>query len=273
MLTGGALWTHRPGGTDVWSYPNIHGDLAATANSAGAKQGATRVFDPYGNPLATSAIADNSTGAMDYGWHGTQQRPQEHQPGVSPVIEMGARQYSPTLGRFLETDPVEGGVNNNYTYPTDPINNSDLDGLFCLFGRHKRRGGGCRGGTARKVARKSYQSGRFASNQISGRNSIGLLWGAAGGGSCGFNGQEVMIACTGMKRFTAKGGTTIGAVFVSKYGTDPKLMSHEAKHADQWLLFGNGFAGLYGFAYVAQGECNVFERWAGFSQGGYTQCR
>jgi hypothetical protein len=46
------------------------------------------------------------------------------------MVEMGARQYSPLLGRFLEVDPIEGGTPNNYVYPTDPINSSDLGGLF-----------------------------------------------------------------------------------------------------------------------------------------------
>jgi hypothetical protein len=42
---------------------------------------------------------------------------------------MGARQYVPSLGRFLQVDPVAGGSCNDYDYVCgDPVNGFDLDG-------------------------------------------------------------------------------------------------------------------------------------------------
>ncbi|AXX30145.1 MSHA biogenesis protein MshQ [Actinosynnema pretiosum subsp. pretiosum] len=139
-LPGGALLTLRGDGT-TYDHPSVRGDLVLTTDAKGEQVGELPFYSPFGEPLKPNgtpdadAVPDNLPDGVDYGWLGQHQRPYEH-AGALSLVQMGARPYSPLLGRFLSIDPVDGGSANDYDYANgDPVNQLDLDGNWPDWGK------------------------------------------------------------------------------------------------------------------------------------------
>ncbi|WP_405008414.1 hypothetical protein OHV13_33740 [Kitasatospora purpeofusca] len=109
--------TSRTGDVQL-QLTNLFGSVVLTTDPALTKP-VVLDFDEFGIPQDGQA-------SVRYGWLGGKQRSAEAQDGD---ILMGARLYSPALGRFLQIDPMPGGNASPYDYCTgDPVNCTDLDG-------------------------------------------------------------------------------------------------------------------------------------------------
>jgi len=99
--------------------------------------------------------------------------------------------------------------------------------------------------------------------------AAGLVWGALVSLGRIRRADGVILArgCPGWS--FGRGGTTIGAVYLTKSSHSRAVLEHEAVHRAQWKKYGLAFIPLY-IAAGSDARTNRFEIEAGLSKGGYT---
>lgn len=122
-----ALSQHSDGTSQI-EIVNLHGDVVSSLPNT-TYGGLTNY-----NEASEYGIARTNTAplAQYYTWLGTQRRSDDTPGGL---FLMGVRLYNPQTGRFLTRDPVQGGNDNAYVYPPEPIGMADTSGATPYFYR------------------------------------------------------------------------------------------------------------------------------------------
>ncbi len=98
--------------------------------------------------------------------------------------------------------------------------------------------------------------------------AAGVTWGAILGGFR-VSKRGGVIVCAGLPRWAfGRGGTTIGAAYLTRDNTADSVLEHEAVHRAQWKKYGLAFIPLY-LAAGRDAHRNRFEVEAGLEKGGY----
>jgi RHS repeat-associated protein len=110
-------WGQTRGATNCYYTADHLGSIRDVTTSAGTEQYS---YDPYGNATATGSGTQSDFQFCGYYFHAPS--------GLNLTLN---RAYSPTLGRFINRDPIEeeGGVNLYAYVDNEPIGTSDPLGL------------------------------------------------------------------------------------------------------------------------------------------------
>lgn len=96
----------------------------------------------------------------------------------------------------------------------------------------------------------------------------GLVWGGILSGFRVRASGGVLVAAPMPTWAFGRGGTTIGAVYLTRDTISPAVLEHEAAHRAQWRRYGLAFIALYLEA-GSRAETNRFEIEAGLEKGNY----
>jgi hypothetical protein len=99
--------------------------------------------------------------------------------------------------------------------------------------------------------------------------AAGLLWGGAMSVGRIRSTGGVILARNCPRWSFGRGGTTIGAVYITNSSYSRAVLEHEAVHRAQWKKYGLAFIPLY-IAAGSEARTNRFEIEAGLNKGGYT---
>lgn len=208
-LPGNVSLTLSPASPDVnkqtvYSLHNYHGDTALTLTAEGKTTTDTNnllAYGPFGEQLiagtqgtATATALNASDSTM--GWAANPTRKQEGGYTTS-FIQMGARVYIPSLGRFLQVDPVDGGTLNGYVYAADPINSSDYSGQWSIGGFFASIVKAVRAVVkavvtpVKAVARAVVKAAKVISNVVSPPRRVAAASSGSGGSRAGASGSTV----------------------------------------------------------------------------------